>query len=98
MWRAEIRAKGRKDKIRVATFRNGDRGFAMRRPNYSDDEASVEIERGWKLERLGERTHDLEHELIAWIRSDNESVTFCKRCGARIYGHTDDTVVIDDEL
>ncbi len=45
LWRAEIRAEARKDKIPVATFRNGDRAIAMRRRHYSDDETRVELER-----------------------------------------------------
>jgi hypothetical protein len=65
LWRAEIRAKARKDKIRVATHREGDRAFAMRHRNYSDAEVRAELERGWQLERLGERARDLGHELLA---------------------------------
>jgi hypothetical protein len=77
LWRAEIRAKARKDKIRVATHRDGGRAFAMRHRHYTDAEVRAELERGWKLERLGDRARDLGHELVSWIRNDNESVTFC---------------------
>jgi hypothetical protein len=96
LWRAEIRAKARKDKIRVATHREGDRAFAMRHRNYSDAEVRAELERGWQLERLGERARDLGHELVGWIRSDNESVTFCGRCDARLYVHTGDAAPVSD--
>ena len=96
LWRAEIRAKACKDKIRVATHREGDRAFAMRHRNDSDAEVRAELERGWELEWLGERAHDLGHELVGWIRNDNESVTFCGRCDARIYVHTGDVVPVSD--
>ena len=72
------------------------RAFAMRRRHSSDAEVRAELERGWELERLGERVRDVGHELVGWIRSDNESVTLCGRCDARTYVHTGDAMPVRD--
>ena len=97
-WRASIRAQARRDKIRVATIRDGDHAFALRRRGYSDAEMRTELERGWELQRLGVTARRLGHEPVGWIRDDDESVTFCGRCDARIYARTGPPVADGEAL
>jgi hypothetical protein len=101
-WRAEIRAKARADKIRVFTFRAGDRAIAgLRRIVPKDQELAVlsaALERGEVLRGVGERARQLGHEIVRWVADDQEGVAMCPRCGARIYVRLDvDPPVVDGE-
>jgi hypothetical protein len=97
-WRAEIRAKARADKIRVATIRRGDVvARAIRRREYSDAEVRAELERGECMRRLGVQAHELGHELSPWLRQDDESIAFCTRCTAHVYVRTSGDWVVDED-
>jgi hypothetical protein len=83
-WRAEIRAKARADKIRVATIRDGEVAIAIRQREYSDAEVRAELERGECMWGLGAQARELGHELSPWLRQDDESIAFCTRCTAHL--------------
>jgi hypothetical protein len=95
-WRAEIRAKARADKIRVATVRDGDAAIAFWRREHSDAEVLAELQRGRRLRELGADARGYGHELGPWLRQDDENVAFCRRCTARLYVRTSGEWVIDD--
>ncbi len=88
-WREEIRRHARQDKIRVTTSRDGQRAFAMLNPSLSDELAMAlmreAVTRGPELRRLLQTAGQLGHDPIGWLRSDDEYVSVCSRCGARIY-------------
>jgi len=96
-WRAEIRAQARKDKIRVATSRNGDGAFAVRHRPVSDAEMRTELARGEMLRRLAATARELGHQPGSWLRSGDESITVRSRCDARIYVRTTTAPVTDGE-
>lgn len=100
-WRAEIRAKARADKIRVITIREGDRAIAGRQRSIPKDqelaELSRELDRTEVLRGLAERARQLGHEIDRWLRHDQENITFCTRCPARIYARFDAATVVDGE-
>ena len=101
-WRAEIRAKARADKIRVITIRDGGRAIAARQRGVPKDqeltELSRELDRTEVLRGLAERARQLGHEIDRWLRHDQESITFCTRCPARIYARfVTATPVMDGE-
>ena len=81
-WRAEIRAKARADKIRVATIRDGEVAIAIRQGEYSDAEVRAELERGECMRGLGAQARELGHELSPWLHQDDERIAFCMRCTA----------------
>jgi hypothetical protein len=82
-WRSQIRAQARRDKIRVVTFRDGDRAIAARNRTASDDELRCELDRMQALRQLAAAARALGHEPGSWLRSGEESVSFCSRCDAR---------------
>lgn len=88
-WRAEIRAKARADKIRVSTSRDGDRAIAFCHRHIPADQEQAELRREFDrsevLRRLAGRARELGHELSSWLRHDQETISFCTRCSARIY-------------
>jgi hypothetical protein len=101
-WRAEIRSKARADKIRVITIRDGDRAIAARKRRISKDqelaELTRELDRSVVLRGLAERARELGHEIDRWLRHDEENITFCARCPARIYARFDAAIpVVDGE-
>jgi hypothetical protein len=102
LWRAEIRAKARADKIRVLTIRSGDRAIAaLRRTVPKDQEFAVlsaAMERGEVLRGAAERARLRGHEIVRWVAHDQESIAMCPRCQARIYVRLDiDPPVVDGE-
>lgn len=100
-WRADIRAQARNDKIRVTTARNGDRAIAVRRRVLSaeleHEESRYEFDRYELLRSLRQHAEALGHEIAAWLRDQEESITSCTRCGARIYVRVDTPPVTDGE-
>jgi hypothetical protein len=102
LWRAEIRAKARADKIRVFTIRSGDRAIAgLRRTVPKDQEFAVlsaALERSEVLRGAAERARLLGHEIVHWVAHDEESIAMSPRCQARIYVRLDiDPPVVDGE-
>jgi hypothetical protein len=102
VWRAEIRAKARADKIRVVTIRSGDRAIAARQRSIPKDqelaELTVALEQSEVLRGLDTRSGQLGHEIGRWLRHDDEAIAMCMRCPARIYVRFDGTTpVIDGE-
>jgi hypothetical protein len=93
LWRAEIRAKARADKIRVMTIRSGQGAIAaVRRTVPKDQEFAVlsaAMERGEVLRGAAERARRLGHEIVRWVANDQESIAMCPRCQARIYVRLD---------
>lgn len=89
LWRAEIRARARADRLRVFTFRAGDRAIAgLRRIVPKDQELAVlsaELERADALLGVAGRASLLGHEIAGWVAHDQESIAACARCHARIY-------------
>lgn len=90
-WRAEIRHKARQDKVRVITSAVGARAFAtLNRPVPTEPRevdqllrrASAQVE---ALSGLAERSRALGHQLVGWLAQDVEYISWCERCGARIY-------------
>jgi hypothetical protein len=101
-WRAEIRAKARADKIRVVTIRAGDRAIAARQRSIPKDqelaELTVALEEAEVLRGLGRRAEQLGHEIVRWLRHDDEGIAMCIRCHARIYVRFDSSgLVVDGE-
>jgi hypothetical protein len=96
-WRAQIRAQARRDKIRVVTFRDGDRAFAARNRTASDQEVRDELDRMQALRELAAAARALGHEPGPWLRSDEESICLCSRCDARLYLRVGDSPVSDGE-
>jgi len=100
-WRREIRGHARQDKIRVVTRREGSRAFAMLNPLLSDERAMTLMReaatRGPELQRILAAAGQLGHDPVVWQRSDDEYVSVCKRCQARIYVRFDPAPVEDGE-
>ena len=100
-WRAEIRAQARKDKIRITTIRDGDRAIAARKRVLPADQESEELRYEFEsrelLRSLKHAAEELGHEIRAWVRNDEESITSCSRCGARIYALLESPPVTDGE-
>lgn len=100
-WRAGIRAQARKDKIRVMTMRDGDRAMAVRRRVLSAErereELRYEFERHELLRSLKHAAEELGHAISVWVRNDQESITSCSRCGARIYVRVESPPVTEGE-
>ena len=90
-WRAEIRRQARQDKVHVMTSSSGGRAFAtLNRPVPTDPAQVGELlarasAKSEVLGELSERSRALGHELIGWLRHDDEYISYCERCGARIY-------------
>jgi hypothetical protein len=85
-WRAQIRAQARRDRIRVLTFREGDRAIAARNRTASDQEVRDELDRMQALGELAAAARALGHEPGPWLRSDEENIIcLCSCCDARIY-------------
>ena len=100
-WRAGIRAQARKDKIRVMTMRDGDRAMAVCRRVLSAErereELRYEFERHELLRSLKHAAEELGHAISVWVRNDQESITSCSRCGARIYVRVESPPVTEGE-
>ena len=100
-WRRQIRRQARQDKIRVITRRDGARAFAMLNRSVPDERAGElmqrEHARGLELQRLTRTARGLGHEPIGWLRSDDEYVSVCSSCGARIYARLGAQTVDDGE-
>ena len=88
-WRAEIRAKARVDKIRVFTFRSGDRALAGLRRTVPKGQELVELSaalaRSEVLGGVADRARRLGHEIVHWVAHDQENIAACERCQARVY-------------
>ena len=50
-----------------------------------------------ELQRLAETARRLGHRPIGWLRSDDEYVSACSRCGARLYARLAAQTVEDGE-
>ncbi len=100
-WRRQIRRQARQDKIRVITRRDGQRAFAMLNRPLPDERADEimqrELARGLELQRLAQTARVLGHEPSGWLRSDDEYVSICSRCTARIYARLGAQAVEDGE-
>jgi len=96
-WRSEIRTQARRDKIRVITSRDGERAIAVRNRAVGDQEVRAELDRAEVLRQFVAAARALGHEPGSWLRSDAESVCFCKFCDARIYVRTGTQPVSDGE-
>ena len=79
------------------TFRDGDRAIAARNRTASDDELRCELDRMQALRQLAAAARALGHEPGSWLRSDEESISFCSRCDARIYLRVASPPVSDGE-
>ncbi|MGA2926995.1 MAG: hypothetical protein ABSG43_13545 [Solirubrobacteraceae bacterium] len=97
VWRSEIRAQARLDKIRVLTSRDGEGAIAALHRAVGDREVRAELERVHVLRQLATIARALGHEPGHWLRSDQESVCFCERCDARLYVRTGPAPVSDGE-
>jgi hypothetical protein len=53
--------------------------------------------RGQELQQLAHNARELGHEPVAWLRSDDEYISACSRCGARIYARLGAEPVKDGE-
>ena len=90
-WRAEIRRQARQDKVRVMTSTAGGRAFATLNPPVPTEPAEVNAllaRAAEQLEALGElseRSNALGHQLVGWISHNEEFISWCERCGGRIY-------------
>ncbi len=88
-WRAQIRRQARQDKIRVITRRDGDRAFALLNRSLAEERKDElmrdALVRGQQLQQLAESARELGHEPVGWLRSDDEYISACSRCGARMY-------------
>ncbi|MGO9750471.1 MAG: hypothetical protein ACLP8S_01725 [Solirubrobacteraceae bacterium] len=88
-WRADIRRQARQDRIRVITSRDGARGFAMLNRRIPDERAMDAmrgaLDRVVVLGEIRERSRLLGHELGSWLGHDDELISSCERCGARLY-------------
>ncbi len=96
-WRDRIRSKARGDKLRVATFRHGDRAIATRQRPVSGAELRCELDRMTLLTQLAEAARELGHEPSSWVRHDQQSIALCLRCDARIYARTGAMALSDGE-
>jgi len=100
-WRRQIRRQARQDKIRVVTRRDGPRAFAMLNRSVPDERLDEllhhELRRGLELEQLAQGASELGHQSFGWLRSDDEYISACSRCGARIYARLGVQPVKDGE-
>ena len=102
-WRAEIRRQARQDKVAVLTSSSGGRGFAtLNRPVPTDPRQLGELvarafAQGEVLGELAERSRALGHEPIGWLPHDDEYISYCERCGARIYTRLGTQTIEDGE-
>jgi len=100
-WRRQIRRQARQDKIRVITRRDGACAFAMLNPSLPAELGAELMQRalarGLTLQRHAETSRGLGHDPIGWLRSDDEYVSVCSRCGARIYARVGAQPVEDGE-
>jgi hypothetical protein len=99
-WRQELRRHARQDKIRVITRRDGPRAFAMLNRSLSElaDKLMREaVTREPELQRLLRAASALGRDAMSWLRSDDEYVSACSRCGARIYTRFGQQPVEDGE-
>ena len=100
-WRRQIRRQARQDKIRVVTRRDGPRAFATLNRSLPDERLDElmrdELGRGLELQKLAQAARALGHQPIGWLRSDDEYISACSRCGARIYARLGAHTVKDGE-
>ena len=91
------RAQARRDKIRVITSRDGEGAIAALNRGVDDQEVRTELQRANVLRELAATSRALGHEPGHCLRSDAESVCFCRRCDARICVPTGKRPVSDGE-
>ena len=100
-WREEIRRQARHDKVRVMSRRDGDRAYAVLNRAVPQDQEAKYLEYEFKrmvvMQELDQRTRALGHKPIGWLRHDEESVSFCQHCLARIYVRLGAETVEDGE-
>ncbi len=100
-WCQQIRRQARQDKIRVITRRDGARAFAMLNRSLAEDRAEElmrdALDGVSELQRLTTTSRGLGHQPLGWLRSDDEHVSACSRCGARIYARLGSPTVEDGE-
>jgi hypothetical protein len=102
-WRAEIRRQAGRDRVRVMTSVSGGRAFATLNPPLPT--ARDQIDRllaraAEQLELLGgldERSRTLGHQLVGWISHDDEYISWCQRCAARVYARIVGRLIEDGE-
>lgn len=100
-WRKQIRRQARQDKIPVITRRDGQRAFAMLNRSLPEEHADElmrdALVRGQELQQLAHSARELGHAPVGWLRSDDEYISACARCGARIYARLGADPVTDGE-
>ena len=100
-WRQQIRRQARQDMIRVITRRDGQRAFAMLNRSLCDERAGElmqrELARALELQRLARTARGRGHVPSGWLLSDDEYVSVCSRCTARIYARLGAQAVEDGE-
>jgi hypothetical protein len=101
-WREEIRRQARQDKVRVTTYRIDERhAFAMLNRTFPDDQVFTvkqqALEQVVALGEVRELSRLLRHELSGWLRHDNEFISWCERCGARLYTRLEPQRIDDGE-
>jgi hypothetical protein len=89
-WRRAIRRQARWDRIRVVTTRVDDaRAFATLNRTVPPDQVLAVKEQALEqvvaLGELRELTRVLGHALAGWARHDQEFISLCESCGARVY-------------
>jgi hypothetical protein len=80
------------------TFRDGDRAIAVRNRTASGDELRSALDRMQALRQLAARAGAWARAAGSWLRSDEESISFCSRCDARIYLRVASPPVSDGEV
>lgn len=100
-WRVQIRQQAREDGIQVITRRNRTGAFAILNPNVLNERADEvlrdAVARGLVLQQFAERARQLAHEPTGWARVEDQYVSTCSRCGARIDAHVEARTVNDGE-
>ena len=98
-WRAEIRRMARQDKLRITTARHGQRASATLQPSVPYDPELVRhryLQPVAERLELGDQSSALGHDLAGFIRDGDEYISWCQRCGARIYAQLSPPDRIED--
>ena len=94
----ERRAKTRSASPRFGTATaRSPRASASSQPTRRAEELRYEFERHELVRSLKHAAEELGHEIRAWVRNDQENITSCSRCGARIYALLESPPVTDGE-
>jgi hypothetical protein len=101
-WREEIRRQARQDKVRVITYRLDEQlAFAMLNRTFPADQVSAVLQQALDqvvtLGEFGEPSRLLGRELSGWLRHDHEFISWCRRCGARLYTRLEPPRIDDGE-